>query len=375
MGNVNKTGRNSNLEILRIISMIFIISFHLSVHGFNDFNFVLSNPNTYFVYLLKVFGKIGVDMFILISAYFIVNSKFTLKKLLYLEGEVYFYSLAIFLIFFIFITPNMDITRDMIFSTFLPVSHNAYWFITNYIILMILSPFLNIFIKKVSRANHLKLIILLIGLWSILPTFTGKSFECSYLTIFVLLYLIGSYIRLNIDINKIKTKKLVIITLSSLISCYLLLLVINIAYALKNIELLRLMSDWIISTNSIFIIIASITLFLIFLKRKEFSNKYINYVSGSVLGVYLIHDNNLVRHYLWDNIINIASFYPSKYFILIAIFFIISIFIVCCLIDIVRRITIEKLWFKFIDEHILTISNMLNGIFEFIKNKLTFLKN
>ena len=84
--NIIKNQRNSNLELLRIIAMVFIVSHHFAVHGFGDCNFVISNPNNYLIYLLSIFGKIGVDIFVLISAYFMVNSRFTLRKLLVLGG-------------------------------------------------------------------------------------------------------------------------------------------------------------------------------------------------------------------------------------------------------------------------------------------------
>ena len=103
--NITKGQRNSNLEILRIISMLFIISYHFSIHGFGEVNFVISNMNNYVIYFFGILGKIGVDIFILISAYFMINSKFNLKKLFVLGGEVYFYSLAALIIFSLFLTP------------------------------------------------------------------------------------------------------------------------------------------------------------------------------------------------------------------------------------------------------------------------------
>lgn len=87
---LNKNKRNSNLEFLRILSMVFIVSCHFAIVGFGDYNLVISNPNNYLIYFLDLFGKVGVDIFILISAYFMINSKFTLKKLLVLGGEFTF---------------------------------------------------------------------------------------------------------------------------------------------------------------------------------------------------------------------------------------------------------------------------------------------
>ena len=84
--NIIKNQRNSNLEILRILSMVFIVSCHFASCKFEDYSLLISNPNNYLIYFLDLFGKVGVNVFILISAYFMINSKFTLKKLLVL-GE------------------------------------------------------------------------------------------------------------------------------------------------------------------------------------------------------------------------------------------------------------------------------------------------
>ena len=86
--NKTKVQRNSNLEILRIIAMLFIIAHHFSVHGFGDVNFAISNANNYVIYFFGILGKIGVDVFIIISAYFMIDSKFNLKKLFVLGGDL-----------------------------------------------------------------------------------------------------------------------------------------------------------------------------------------------------------------------------------------------------------------------------------------------
>lgn len=92
--------------------------------------------------------------------------------------------------------------------------------------------------------------------------------------------------------------------------------------------------------NKFFIKTAAICLLLIFLKRKEFSNKYINHIAGSAFGVYLIHDN-LFFQILWGHL-GINSFYNCPYFFLIIIGVVLGIYITCTFIDILRRSTIEK---------------------------------
>ena len=139
---MNRNQRNSNLEILRIVAMFFIIAHHFAVHGMGNIDFVASNPNNYIIFFCGILGKIGVVVFVLISAYFMINSKFTLRKLRVLGGEVYFYSVIFLLIFKIFLPPVKPITLENIGIYLLPISHSAYWFVTAYIVLMLLSPFL-----------------------------------------------------------------------------------------------------------------------------------------------------------------------------------------------------------------------------------------
>lgn len=186
-----------------------------------DFPFVGTNPNTFVLYFLTMFGKIGVLIFILISSYFMIESKFTLRKLLILVGEVYFYSFLFLAVGILFLSPE-NLTIPNIGASILPISHNGYWFITSYIILMLFSPFLNKFIKGISKNTLIKIILLSILLWYIFPTFIppmtsypsqtvyiGNNFQYSPLLIFFVIYLIGSYIRLYLDLDKISFNKLI----------------------------------------------------------------------------------------------------------------------------------------------------------------------
>ena len=386
---LNRNQRNSNLEILRIIAMFFIIAHHFAVHGMGNIDFVASNPNNYIIFFCGILGKIGVVVFVLISAYFMINSKFTLRKLLVLGGEVYFYSVIFLLIFKIFLPPVEPITLENIGIYLLPISHSAYWFVTAYIVLMLLSPFLNKFIKSLSKKNFIRLLLLCIVLWSIFPTFTptfmdagapmfvGYSFQFVPILWFVVLYFIGSFIRLHFDIDKLSFKKLIAIFSLSMIITYVASCIIgyyDIIYPLsQNLHMwvgypIEAVDDGILYMapaleNKLFVLIASTTLFLIFLKRKEFSNKYINYIAGSAFGVYLIHDNLIVRHYLWKTILNTSSYYNSSNLILFAIAALVLIYVACTGIDFIRRWTIEKLWIWIVD-------NKLNHLPDWIERQL-----
>lgn len=387
---VVKNKRNSNLEVLRIIAMLFIICHHFAVHGMKDFNLVASNPNTYVIYLLGILGKIGVVVFLLISSYFMINSKFTFRKLLILGGEVYFYSYLFLLIVILFPFLSQPLTIADWGVHLLPISHSAYWFVTGYIVLMLISPFLNKFIRGLSKESYIKLLLLLFLMWSIFPTFTptfmegpvatnfiGSNFQYVPIIWFVVIYFVGSYIRLHLDLDKISYKKLFCVFLLSMIITYSMSCIIGyldiVHTQSSNLAMIfglpveAVYNDtlylWPALENKLFLFAASVALFLIFLKRKEFTNRYINYIAGSALGVYLIHDNLLIRAYLWKNVLQPISYYYSPYLILIAITIIVGLYLICTFIDIIRRITVDKIWIWIVD-------NKLNGVSSWIGKKV-----
>ena len=54
---VSKNTRNSNLELLRIIAMFLIVSFHFAYYGLLNLDFVASNPNNYFINFALIVWK------------------------------------------------------------------------------------------------------------------------------------------------------------------------------------------------------------------------------------------------------------------------------------------------------------------------------
>ena len=128
----NNISRSSNLELLRILSMILIIMHHYSVHGGFSLIDQTLTINKLFVQILSLGGKIGVVCFILITGYFMINSSFKFKKLLKLVLEVWFYSIGIMVIFYLFGLAEFNTVT--FFTCLFPLSHSLYWFVTTYVV-------------------------------------------------------------------------------------------------------------------------------------------------------------------------------------------------------------------------------------------------
>ena len=93
--------RDSNLELYRIFLMLGIIAHHLIVNSGLEVNYDFNNLsfNMIFAQFFGMFGKIGINCFILITGYFMVTQNITLKKFLKLFLEFLFYEVLIYLIF------------------------------------------------------------------------------------------------------------------------------------------------------------------------------------------------------------------------------------------------------------------------------------
>lgn len=90
MGKV-KNKRMSNFELLMIVSMIVIALFHYVGHG--SLTYQSFSVNQVLAQFLKIGGKLGVNCFVMISAWFLVDSKFSFRKLVSVAGQTTFYAL------------------------------------------------------------------------------------------------------------------------------------------------------------------------------------------------------------------------------------------------------------------------------------------
>jgi hypothetical protein len=70
-------------------------------------------------------------------------------------------------------------------------------------------------------------------------------------------------------------------------------------------------------------------------------HKGINMIASATFGVYLIHDNNIIRKSLWIDWFRNAEYQDSLLLIPYSIFVVAVVYIVCSIIDLLRRYIIE----------------------------------
>ncbi|MBQ3235357.1 MAG: acyltransferase [Clostridia bacterium] len=319
--NINNTKRQSNFELLRIICMLLIITHHLSVHSYYTSD--ISIFNQYLIRFFQIGGKLGVNVYVLISGYFMITSNFKLKKLVKLIIETIFYSISIYLIFCIFGIIKFDYYAFL--QSLFVIRFNKYWFITSFIILYAISPFLNKCLRACNYKEMLVLIAILLFVQLEIPKVPTPIISNEFLW-FVTLYVVASFIRLhgNDLLNSFK------FTLPVFIVSFVLIALNRILYLNPYDSLVHLAC-----------FICSVSLFLIFKNINIGYIKIINFISSSTLAVYLIHDNKLVREQIWNVWLKMPNYAYSNRFILYAIIVVFAVFIICILIDFIRRLIIN----------------------------------
>lgn len=334
-----KTNRRTGIELLRIIAMFAIVLGHFVAHS-NGFTTAISikNPLVIAERMVESFGLFKVNVFILITGFFMIEKQMGFsqikKRLFPLWRQVFGYSVVILIVMVVFFRPSII----EILKSFFPILCYRYWFITTYFVLIILTPIINRAFHNIEEKNMRKIVLAIVGcfaIWqTIMPFITTVDDMKGYSIIwFVVVYIVGGYIKkFGIDLVKNKLR----------IPLYLLMSVCYLGYSYA-VELFSAKANIKVNIpyyNSIFALVASIALFNFFLQININGKigRVISYLSGSVIAIYLISDNPLVRGVLYKNILN-----ADKYInhgiksILIILLLALLVFVICLCVDILRR--------------------------------------
>lgn len=82
-------------------------------------------------------------------------------------------------------------------------------------------------------------------------------------------------------------------------------------------------------------------------------SRVVNAVASTAFGVYLIHDHELVRQWLWKGVVHTQDYANTPWIIPYMLLCTVAVFIACMLIDLARQRFIEPLYMRLIDRLLL----------------------
>lgn len=328
--------RERNFEVMRTWAMFSIVIYHCMCHGIgSDYAFDLQLPVSLFNFtfsdFILVIGSIAVNLYVLVSGYFLINTKFKISRIIRTWVSALFYSVVITTTFLLLsLEPWSIVTLG---KSFFPLSTDAYWFVTQYVGLLILSPFLAMLVRQLSYRQYVALLIGMgLMVLSVIPDFPlGKRFSISHgnsVWSFVYLFFIAGFIRLHL--KRIPMGKLAMIILGLALLTMVSEMVLGIHNGVGHLL-------W-FNYNGILLFL-SVAVF-VFIRHQQIPETGIwslmVKVAPYTFGVYLIHDHLLMRDWIWKTL-SMTSYANQWIYALAVMVVCVLIFAICILIDTVRK--------------------------------------
>ena len=289
-----KETRESGIELLRILAMMGVVILHYNSSGMGKaFSLVQNNSvNQFCLYLFESLCICGVNIFILISGYFLsTTQKRSFCKIVELFLQVILFKAA-FYFMSVVIGINSLTLKDFLYN----ILPNNYYVIL-YAALYAISPYVNIVIQKLQKEEMIRFTVLC------LIVFSGWSFGVDLLenvfavgltglstigiygsqegyTIvnFLVLYLVGACLK-KFEDNKVKNVVMIPCTIG-------LLAVVFICSIGEHLLGLEKCVTW--NYNNPLLILLSVGWFLIF-KNMKIKSKVINELAKASFTCFLFH--------------------------------------------------------------------------------------
>lgn len=338
---------------MRIISMLLITLHHFSLwaqgpradqllakgDGFKAFESLIFLP----------LGDIGVYLFVMITGFYLGNKSIKItdsyKKSIKIYLQMYFYAILFLLLavqnswqmnnFPNMIDPLMPFNQvPNVPMSVLPLTFNHYWFVTAFILLMLLLPYINKSIVDRSESEMRNIIIILSIACGVFPLLNNHvASETVGLGIVITSYMIGYYVRTFIQTNT-KTR-----ILRSCIGLILFLSSVVIIYGISFYDITVLKYRYIRIYTGIFALLSAAGLFVLFVNLRPIYSRMINRFAMNIFAVYLITENIFVKKQLWKHFI-----FPQMDDLLMVNVYgfmaVLGIMVSCVLIDKIRLIFI-----------------------------------
>ncbi|WEV46579.1 acyltransferase [Bifidobacterium sp. ESL0690] len=334
-GQSKQTMRQSNLELLRIISMMMIVLCHFFYY--NKFS-LDQQPMGLKRIVLKTFlgsqGRVGVDIFFAISIWFLCKPKRQItfhdaaKRAWILERTLLFWSVILGIA--CMVTEIAPKNIYMILNTILPTLSNDWGYATCYIVILLLMPFAVKGLACLSRQEHMALCAIIIFIGPVMATIPGLEHHLlnTGLLSFLALLTLVTYIRWY----RCEPAKPLIGVIC-----------LAMGYFIIGVE--AYFGFQVYEMMDMGILLETLGWFILFSKLR-FSSRFVNWIASHVFAIYLITEFIPIRQWLWGTIFDYGPYYHGLASIFYPIAVTLLISAICILFDIAKsaifKLTVDR---------------------------------
>jgi surface polysaccharide O-acyltransferase-like enzyme len=297
-------------------------------------------------WVLEAFCIVAVNVYMLISGYFLCESHFKLSRLLKLYLQIWMYSVGVGLLVALTGLVPVELNTHYFLSLLFPVSMGHYWFMTAYVFLYLLLPVVGIAVKSMTKEQLKLALILLLAAFCLLKSVLpfrleedGQGYDCLW---YLCVFLVAAYIR-----------RFGIPFLEKRWHCMCLyvggcLALLAELFALRTVYLrtgsLGLIMKISLEYNHVFVLLAAVGLFGWFLQGRGegIFGKIAGKLGPYVLGVYLLHENIGLR-YGWQSWFGAGRIQTVGQLLLGTVMAVLCIFITGVIIEYMRRALMKGL--------------------------------
>ena len=340
--------RNSNIELLRIVAMLAIIAHHYVVNSTVTSLFDPLHPsaNQIFLQLWGMWGKTAINVFVLITGYFMCESKLTAKRYCKMFFEIIFYSWTMWFMLSAFgyetITWNGMLKRLMIHNV---MARQNNGFVSAFMWMYLLIPALNVYLHAANKRNVYSLVGMLLAMFTVCGTLLNANVY-HHVFWYVTLYFVGGIIRMHPFGWMARNKVCVPLLCVSILLSWLSVLAFDyIGWHWNKAEWMFRWQYMVSDSHKCLAFAVAVATFLVFKNWRLSQSRLINAVASTTFGVLLIHAaSDGMRKWLWQDFVNVPAAYSMPFLQLVSysVFVMFSVFIVCSVLDYLRIQFIER---------------------------------
>lgn len=347
---VNK--RDSNIELLRVIAMLSIVGHHFVVNSgvwsLMDREIFDPSAKMFWMQVLGMWGKTAINVFVLITGYFMCTGSLTKRRFfkVFLQLEFYFIAMYAIMASFGKVPISIAAILNLVIWPMTKINEN---FETGFIWFYLFIPFYNLLIRAATRRQLYSLCGVLLAMFSISATFFMNTTVYHYVGWYATLYFVGALIRLYPMKWMLDCK----CSFWVLVLCYSSAILSVVCYDM-SMKLFhfggRLGAHYFVAdSNKALAFACGVSAFVFFKNLRLGHNALINGVAKITFGVFLIHSATGMRDYLWKDLVDVCGHYVSLSFCGLVFFSVavcIAVFVICSILDWFRIVLIERPLFK-----------------------------